>query len=122
MENQLNGAVTNAKKNIPSASQAKGTVKNMAQEATTEFKSLSEIKSLDDVKAFAESILGGSFENVDEVKAQIRKSVDEIQVRATEYSKTAVSYVKRNPGIFAALAAGIALWFVSSLFRGSKKA
>lgn len=116
----MNGSVTSAKKNL-TPSHIKTSAKDMASDVKSEVKSLADVRSLSDVQAFAESILGQSFENVDDVKAQIRKSAEEIQASAQAYGKTAVSYVKKNPGIFAALAAGIAIWFFANLFRGNKK-
>lgn len=122
MENQLNGASTSTSKRPTTSGAKAAAARSSAMDGqTSEVKSLSDVRSLTDVQAFAEGILSQNFGDVDEVKAQIRKSVDELEVRAKEYSKTAVTYVKRNPGLFAAIAAGITLWFVSSFFRGNDK-
>lgn len=103
METQLNGT-TSTKKMSPSSSSA--------------LAKTTQVKDLSDVKAVAENL----FENADEIAGQLKEKAHEVEAKVKEYGATAVSYVKRNPGLFAVIATAIAVFFVSQIFSSRSSA
>lgn len=102
MENQLNGN-SPGKKMSPSQTLAKPP-------------QIKDIKDMSDVKAVAENL----FENADEIAAQLKQGAEKVGSKVKDYGNQAAVYVKRNPGLFAAFATALVIFFVAQIFRTRK--